>query len=217
MLPVWMTAALNPISTKPVGQMQWTTPGTYQWTVPPGVKSVSCLVVGGGRSGYVTYVSYQNLGDRPYGGLAPNYVFKNDIAVTPGQVLTITVGSGGTNATGTGARTQDGGTASTALGLISQSNSGAMSYGPASGFKYGNNSGTAANNSYVGPGSGLGVDLKTGLQTSRTNAEGALCGGGGSASVIGGSFAKYKGGDGGVRIIWGENRGFPNNSTQDMQ
>mgnify|MGYP005619689857 FL=1 len=33
------------------GQAEWTTPGTYNWTVPAGVTEVSILCVGGGGGG----------------------------------------------------------------------------------------------------------------------------------------------------------------------
>lgn len=216
MIPVWMQAGLIPTAGVPSGQIQWTIPGTYQWTVPVGVKSVSCLAVAAGRSGYVAYVSYNNLGYRGYGGLAPAYVYRNDVAVTPGQVLTIVVGSGGTNASGAGAATQDGGGLSSVLGLVSRSDSGSSTYGPANGLRAGSDSGNAAHPAYTSNASGRGVDLKTGLPTTRTNNEGAPCGGGGSAGFISGTQVKFKGGDGGVRIVWGEGRRFPDNAL-DVQ
>lgn len=100
-----------------VGQLQaqpanasWTTPGTYTWTVPAGVRSVQIEAWGaGGRGGtgnayhsetqegcctpegfnYFVTASYNDPGGGGGGGGA--YAKKNTLAVTPGQTLTIVV------------------------------------------------------------------------------------------------------------------------------
>lgn len=55
----------------PVGQMTWDVPGTYQWTVPPGVKKMSMLLIGPGGPGWVNGVNaFGGLG----GGLTINGV-----------------------------------------------------------------------------------------------------------------------------------------------
>lgn len=64
------------------GSSIYTSPGTYNWCVPAGITSVSVVCVGGGSSG-----SSGNGG----GGLG----WKNNIAVTPGQALTVVVGNAG--------------------------------------------------------------------------------------------------------------------------
>ena len=71
-----------------VGEAEYTTPGTYQWTAPPGVTSVSVVAVGGGGGGLVA--GSQNSGGGGGGGLG----WKNNIPVTPGQSYTVVVGSG---------------------------------------------------------------------------------------------------------------------------
>ena len=71
----------------PPGQAEFTTPGTYSWTAPLGVTSVSVVCVGGGGSG-AAYFGCAGAG----GGLA----YKNNISVTPGQSYTVIVGVGGT-------------------------------------------------------------------------------------------------------------------------
>ena len=38
-------------SAQVTGQDEYTTPGTYQWTAPDGVESVSVVMVGGGGGG----------------------------------------------------------------------------------------------------------------------------------------------------------------------
>jgi hypothetical protein len=71
------------------GQIEWTTPGTYTWTVHEGVTSVSVVCVGGGGGGKST----GNQGGGAGGGLG----WKN-VSVTPGQVITVVVGAGGNGA-----------------------------------------------------------------------------------------------------------------------
>jgi len=81
----------------PDGENEYTTPGTYTWTAPTGVTSVSVVAVGGGGGGGSTWSS----GGGGGGGLG----WKNNIAVTPGQSYTVTVGAGGpslSNATNAG-------------------------------------------------------------------------------------------------------------------
>lgn len=63
-------------------------PGTYQWTCPPGVTSVSVVCIGGGGATGSTFSGYGAGGG---GGLG----WKNNIAVVPGQKYTVVVGAGG--------------------------------------------------------------------------------------------------------------------------
>lgn len=73
-----------------VGQVAYTTPGTYSWTAPAGVTSVSVLAVGGGGSGGSQVFPKTGGGG---GGLG----WKNAIPVVPGQSYTVVVGVGGPN------------------------------------------------------------------------------------------------------------------------
>ena len=68
----------------PTGEQEWTTPGTYSWTCPAGVTSVSavCIGAGGGNN------NQQWSGGGGGGALA----WKNNIPVTPGQTYTVEVG-----------------------------------------------------------------------------------------------------------------------------
>src|SRR3989344_3306443 len=70
------------------GEQPYTSPGTYSWTAPAGVTSVSVVAVGGGGGGGYQW-SY-------HGGAGGGLGWKNNIAVTPGQSYTVVVGSGGT-------------------------------------------------------------------------------------------------------------------------
>ena len=64
------------------------TPGTYSWTVPDGVTSISVAGIGGGGGG-----SQKSAGGSGGGGGLVNYV--NTITVVPGTTCTIVVGGGG--------------------------------------------------------------------------------------------------------------------------
>lgn len=84
MLTAWFQGGTT-VPPQSVGQMEWTTPGTYQWTVPPGVKSVSFCAIGAGQSGYIQNVNFQGITYRGYGGLGGKYIYRAALAVTPGQ------------------------------------------------------------------------------------------------------------------------------------
>lgn len=65
-----------------VGQDAYTTAGTYTWTCPSGVTSVSVVCIGAGGTVGTSY-----------GGCAGSLAYKNNITVTPGQNYTIVVGA----------------------------------------------------------------------------------------------------------------------------
>lgn len=73
------------------GQIAFTTPGTYSWTVPNAVSSVSVVAIGGGGGGNSTWASSAGGG----GGLG----WINNYGVTPGSTITVVVGTGGTAGT----------------------------------------------------------------------------------------------------------------------
>ena len=79
----------NPTS----GDSVYTTPGTYSWTCPPGVSSVSVVCVGGGCQGYGPWSGEGGGGG---GGLG----YKNNYPVTPGTSYTVVVGRGGVDTIG---------------------------------------------------------------------------------------------------------------------
>ena len=66
----------------------FTSTGTTSWTVPEGITSIEVLVVAGGGAGGTSNAS---------GGGAGGLIYRPNYAVTPGQVLTVTVGAGNTN------------------------------------------------------------------------------------------------------------------------
>lgn len=78
----------------PVGQQEYTTPGTYSWTCPAGVTSVSVVCIGSGH-GKVDCIGYGG-----GGGLG----YKNNMPVIEGNSYTVVVGA---RNTATGVPAQD--------------------------------------------------------------------------------------------------------------
>jgi hypothetical protein len=88
------------------GSALFSSPGTYCWTVPGGVTSVSVLAVsagGNGRGGnckaYRTACSYYGTGcyyltNPGLGGTGGALAWRNNIPVTPGSTIQVVVGSG---------------------------------------------------------------------------------------------------------------------------
>lgn len=74
------------------GQVLFNTPGTFNWTCPAGVNFINVLCVGGGGAGFCTSTTSTAGSGGGGGGLG----WANNVAVTPGTVYTIQVGSGGT-------------------------------------------------------------------------------------------------------------------------
>lgn len=72
----------------PVGQQAFTTVGTFNFVVPIGVTSICAVCIGGGGGGRQTTGTGNGGGG---GGLR----WINNLPVTPGESLTVTVGSGG--------------------------------------------------------------------------------------------------------------------------
>jgi hypothetical protein len=76
------------IAPGPNGQVAFTTSGTYSWTCPPGVFSVSVVCIGGGGGGGRYNYDYASAAG---GGLG----WKNNISVVPGNTYTVVVGGFG--------------------------------------------------------------------------------------------------------------------------
>lgn len=72
-----------------VGQVEWTTPGIYYWTVPYNVYSISALLIGA-TGGGGTSLSFARSGAAS-GGLR----YAIYIPVIPGEVLEVEIGAGG--------------------------------------------------------------------------------------------------------------------------
>lgn len=203
------------------GQIQWTAAGTYSWVVPAGLRSICALVVAPGTPGYCADVNYMGIRWRGYGGYGGQLDYRNNIAVTPGETLTITVGSGGTTDTGSNAtkRLAAGTTilkwSKGSISLSGTGSGGSAGYSNDNQYIYGGNSGNLTTKTGTMKGSSSGIDIRTGKSTSN-GYTGGTSGGGGAAGVINGTNYRYKGGDGGVRIIWGDGRSYPGTLITDL-
>ena len=105
----------NKTHNPPVGEAVFTTPGTYGWTAPTNVTSVSVVCVGGGGGG---------MGYFGAGGAGGGLAYKNSIPVTPGSTYSVEVGAGGpgvlfrATTTNAGSLPEYNGTSSSAFGTI---------------------------------------------------------------------------------------------------
>jgi len=195
------------------GGETYTTPGTYSWTAPTGVTSVSVLAVGAGGGGMSAAGGNGPAGG---GGGGGGLGWKNSIAVIPGQTYTVVVGAGGpaiayngTPSTGNGGQSYfisagtvagnggAGGTPSGGAGGVGGTYVGDGGGQGGQGGTSSNNEGTAGGGGgaagYAGNG-GNGADSGTGNVTSGT---GGGAGGGGSGSVT----IESSGGGGGVGLF----------------
>lgn len=92
MIEMMLGSAAKRLSGK---QVAFTTPGTYTWTVPEGVTSISAVAVGGGGGAWDRTSGATGIwGSSGAGG---SLRYKVSIPVTPGEQLTIVVGKPGTN------------------------------------------------------------------------------------------------------------------------
>lgn len=161
------------ISAPPAGQTEFTTPGTYSWTAPAGVTSVSAVAVGGGGSG--------GQGNVATGGGGGGLGWKNNIQVTPGQSYTVVVGFGGFTAGSSGGNSY----------FINTST--VVGYGGAGGYVSGQSSGGGSGGSYVGTGGGTGGE-GGGCQNYQSSSDlTPECGGGGGAGGYSGAGGKGAG------------------------
>ena len=218
------------------GDATYVTTGTYSWTAPAGVTSVSVVAVGGGGGGGFTWSS----GGGGGGGLG----WKNNIPVTPGESYTVVVGQGGpSNSNATTAGSEGGN--SYFISLTTVAGYGGGRGGPTStaatngygGGYFGDGGGRGGNGAFngdwrhagagAGGYSGQGADsaVVTGGIAAPTGSGGGAAGGhysstfgvpaGGGVGIFGkgadgvatGQFAGAGGGSGGANGIGGEGSG----------
>lgn len=74
----------NTAGVSPAGQQAYTSPGSFSFTVPFSVTSIAVVCVGGGGGGALGF-----------GADGGNLRYVNNISVTPGETLTVSVGAGG--------------------------------------------------------------------------------------------------------------------------
>lgn len=148
--------------------VSYLTAGTFTFTVPDGVTRIRARVVGGG-GGAGGSATAKSGGGGGGGGYAESW-----ITVTPGQVLSISVGAGG--AGGTAGNTGSSGSVSSVSGFLS-----------ASGGLFGDAGGGGTGAGGFG-GAGTGGDINsTGSDGSDGAAVGNVGAGAGGGSVLGGS------------------------------
>jgi len=160
----------------PPGQAEFTSSGSYSWTAPDGVTSVSVVVVGAGGG----------VGSNG-GGLA----YRNNISVTPGSSYSITVGAGGTKSSGFNDDTSA--TDSTAFSCTATAGKGGTTVGTPSGTYDGGGNGGR----YSGGAGGYSGNGGQGATSSGASGTAGTGGAGGGAS--GTSSVGFPGG-GGVGI-----------------
>ena len=200
----------------------YTTPGTYTFIVPANATTLSAMAVGGGGTG-----DDGNTGDGGGGGGSGGSAgFFNNLAVTPGQTLTIVVGAGGVTTSVKNAKAPDGGLSSVTFGSFTMTVPGGIGGSPYStnpgapapsapsfantpgGVTTGGFAGGQGGPGYDGGGGGGGAGGLGGtggngafsLNSSPTNG-GAGAGGGGASSATagtGGSNSGFSGGAGGT-------------------
>lgn len=169
-------------------------PGTYNWTVPPGVTSI-CIEVWSGGGGGSYHVTWE---PQTIGGGGGGYAYQC-FNVVPGTSYSIVVGAGGSSATATSSAT-NGGTSSVS-GLISVSggagaNAGGQGGNSTSTFNITGDSGT------IGKGGNAANGGNGGNESSSTNSNGAIPGGGGSSVNQTFAAGNGTGGRGQVYIYW---------------
>lgn len=200
------------------GQSSFTSSGTYTFTVPPTITSISAVVVGGGGGGGAADTGNSRLATNTGGG--GGGLAYGTISVTPGETLTVVVGAGGQGGIGDAANGSSGGTSS-----ISRSGTTLLSGGGGTGGIYrnngngaggasggtsrtgggsGGNGGSGSNNAGSTGGGGAGGYSGNGGDGGAfdsAGAAGAGGGGGGGGGFNGGSDTALAGGGGGVGIL----------------
>lgn len=197
---------LTPFATTPgtsspltldTGEVVFTTPGTYQWTVPAGVYSVNAVAVGGG-AGVET----------GYGAGGGGLGWKNNIPVTPGDVITVVVGKGGdattTLATYSGNRYRVGEDSYFKSATLVKGGGGQLGApaGANGGSFVGDGGGNGGTGSVSGGGGAGGYSGRGGGGGNGAGSAGEA--GTGGAAGGGGSSGSYRGGGGGGTGLEGE-------------
>ncbi|MFI5149539.1 MAG: T9SS type A sorting domain-containing protein [Bacteroidia bacterium] len=184
-----------------------TTNGT--WTVPAGVTSINLYLWGGGGAGggaTGTTANWRNGGGGGGGACSVNLA----VAVSAGQVWTVTVGSGGTGSSGAGGA---GGQTTFVLGGTTYSAAGGTGGAVASG----SSTGTAAGGAGGGAAGSTGTVHNGGTGSTADNSSGVTGtgGGGGGSTAAGTSPANSCGtsGTGGTGTYPGGNGGYNGNCS----
>lgn len=103
------------VSANPSSWTAFTTAGADTYVVPAGVKKISILCIGGGGSGATDLNAFNEGGGGGGGGAL---AYSNDVVVTPGETLTISVGAGGAAIATSDANGNNGGNSSAKRGGV---------------------------------------------------------------------------------------------------
>jgi len=190
-------------------QMAFTTPGTYSWTAPAGVTSVSVVAIGGGAG------ASGNAGSGYGGGGGGALAYKNNITVVPGNNYTVVVGIGGISAVSSGQSAGEDSTFTVGtstlvagggqLGQWCGGGAGGGAGGTKSGDDGGGVGGTGgiANSCFSGGGGGTGGYSGAGGNGGAANSAGTDGAGGGGGGGGGGPYSNGDGAGGGGVSIYG--------------
>jgi hypothetical protein len=180
------------------GQAQYVSAGSYNWTAPAGVTSVSVVTVGGGGGG-----GGYSAGTAGGGALG----WKNSVPVTPGNSYAVVVGAGGSfgGQWGSGGNggdstfTGDSGVQVGAQGGIGSTNS--TTYRTPLYSSNGGYGGHASGFSWSGGGGGAGGYTGNGGSQDNSTGTGAPSGGAGGGGAPSNGTSGFYGGGGGVGIL----------------
>ena len=214
------------VETAPVNQVDYLTAGTFTFTVPPAITSISAVCVGGGGGGGNATIT-----DEPGAGGAGGGLSYGTFAVTPGEALSVQVGSGGQNGGtgGTGGISSISRNGTALLSATGGSGGSSTDSGASGGGNGGSSGGTerdgggsggdggSTSDSTTGAGGGGGAAGYSGNGGAGSNrgANNATAGqGGGGGGGGGGTASLGGGGGGGVGILGsGGNGGAGTNGT----
>jgi hypothetical protein len=211
--PSAFSAASNGVvPVTPVGQVAYTTAGTYSWVAPSGVTSVSIVTVGAGGNGSQGYKYTISECCATYcrsiagaGGRGGALAYTNNATVVPGQSYTLNVPAEGASTPAdfitAGAtvvvRARSGAGGGTVA--VGTGGSGGLGGGGYCSY-YGGDAGGGGGGGAAGYGAGSSGNAGRGADGSNPGALGSTgaCGGGGGG---GGSYNNYGGLGGGVGIL----------------
>lgn len=196
----------------PVGQVHFDTPGTYQWICPEGVTEVSVALLGAGGSGkHITANGRYRMT-----GYSGGITYLNKVPVIPGNIYSILVAA--SNAVPPYSEASYRGAYSVPSIAFGHSSADGQ-YPSVGGSPTGNLGRGVSGVSTPAPLNGYGFDLRTWKQLTtpaRVAGDYSAVGPGAGGGLGPTRDIATRGGPGAVRIIWGENRAFPNLNIGDM-
>ncbi|MFZ9740737.1 MAG: glycine-rich domain-containing protein [Candidatus Nanopelagicaceae bacterium] len=181
----------------PTGQIIYTEPGTYTFTVPDDVFFLTAVCVGGGGA-----AAWGQNGREQSGGGGGGLRYINYLPVTPGEILTVTVGAGGLTPSQNTPGANNGSASNIKRGsntLIEAGGGGGSSYennAPSTGGAGGTGTtiGIGPFGGIVGGGNGGNGGDSDGATNAGGGGAGGYSGNGGNGASAGGVFSSGSGG-----------------------